>query len=380
MRKLIFLIFMISIYGCDSNNYTGQSMEDTVLIDFSKELNKVNFSELISDEFKVVQLESTENSLIGHVNKVLFQDEYIFVFDWHMAKSIFMFSNSGKFIRKIGESGPGPEELEGPSDFFIDDNLIYILDMGINIKIFNFEGEFVKSQRVDSIGAVNFIKLSGAEIYGFIGGNADHNLKITNGDFNVIHSYFPYQNRDLDKIIINPLYRNESDGKIIYRRNLNDTLYQITSKGDLMPYRFFDFGDKSIRNTQIDPATEKGEILQYKTGSSAQIQFYRESNLAGYLVFEIDNQYWITIHSKLSGKTKIFKYTSFINDLTFEKRSYPIGVDKDYFVYVIEPEFLLEGIEKNSENGNAVHPKIKEIVNQIQEDSNPILLYVKFDF
>jgi hypothetical protein len=285
MKKLISLILIIVIYGCGLNGSKKKPLDETVLIDFSKELNKVNFSDLISDDFKVVQLESTDESLIGQVNKVLIQDGYIFVFDWNKAKSIFMFSDTGKFIRKIGKFGPGPEELGGPIDFFIEDNLVYILDMGINIKIIDFDGNFVESQKINSIGAVQFIKLNGNEIFGFISGNGKHNLEITDGDFNVLNSYFPYQNRDIDLMITNPLYRSDFDNKTVYRRNLNDTLFQITPEGTLLPYRFFDFGEKSIRNTLINPASDTGEAFQNKIKFSSQIMAYYESNSYGFLAF-----------------------------------------------------------------------------------------------
>ncbi len=379
MKAISLIVLVFILFACTTKSGSEKQEVETVTIDLSQELDKLNLSDLIAEDIRIIPLETTDRSLIGKVSKVLATADYIFILDMLMAQSIFMFSKDGKFIRKIGESGPGPKEIGRPIDFFIENQEIFVLDMETHIKTFDFEGNFIESREVNPRGGIGFSKLNGSGVFAFITGNADFNLDITDHDFKVIHSYFPYQNRRIDAGIINPLFRNEADGTLIYRRNMNDTLYSINSGGELIPYRMFDFGNKSIRQDLL-PKEEDDPFWNNQMNAFAQIWYYFETASHGYLAFALNEEFWTGLHSKNTGEVKLFKRTSLWNDVTLENNSYPVGVFQDHMIFLVEPRNIIKGIADASADPTLGHPKVRELAKNLDPDSNPVLLLVKYDF
>jgi hypothetical protein len=74
----------------------------------------------------------------------------IYVMDWKES-CIYVFSEFGRYLRKIGRPGAGPGELDGLTDFLVADNYI-VASCGMNRRISTFDkdGQFIKSQAAPS--------------------------------------------------------------------------------------------------------------------------------------------------------------------------------------------------------------------------------------
>jgi hypothetical protein len=381
MNKQLVLGFLFFLFfSCEESEFISEDFKDRIEIDFSQKLSNVKLSEISAKNSRLIALETSPKSIVARVDKVLVTDDYIFILDMLVSRTIFMFSKNGEFIRKIGDFGLGPEEIEGPIDFFIDDSKLYILDMGIRVKVFDLEGKFLESDNVLSLGAIKFQKVANSDIFCFVSGMDDYNLKVTDKNFKIISSYFPYQNPYYDAGIVNPIYKSQIDGSLIFRRNLNDTLFRIDNNGIKSPYRYFDFGSKSVINSGLDPIKDVGDLFWSKLVPYSMIWYYYESNSHGLLGFRLDDELWFYIHSKNSSKVShLIKRSLLINDLTFEQESYPIAVDGDYIVFLVESPNYIRGL---SQSDNEVENYFfeKEDLKTIDYESNPLLLFVKFNF
>ena len=102
---------------------------------------------------KAIKLETTEDSFIGNIDKLLIdKNSEIFIGDYFSSKKIIRFTRNGKFINCYGRKGQGPGEYVQIMGFTIDpgDNIILLTPY----KLIKFEknGEFIKEIRMNYSG------------------------------------------------------------------------------------------------------------------------------------------------------------------------------------------------------------------------------------
>ena len=135
---VLFLVFMF--YSCKNEEY-GDLMEIT--FDIGKN-NTITLSE-ITEEITSIKLELTDESMINSdmVSKVLLCDSIVFIAE---PGQLLIFDIKGKFIRSIGSKGQGPGEFIFLKDFTFDEKnkIIYIIDQGLQIISYDFNGNFLK--------------------------------------------------------------------------------------------------------------------------------------------------------------------------------------------------------------------------------------------
>ena len=116
--------------------------------DLLKNRREVNLSE-IAESAEYIELETTDESLLGPIANAIFTKEFIFVEQYD--RPLAQFDMSGKFIRHIGRLGKGPEEYTMIREFSIDEERrkIYIQPNYIRvIQVYSFEGNFLKTIRL----------------------------------------------------------------------------------------------------------------------------------------------------------------------------------------------------------------------------------------
>lgn len=79
------------------------------------------------DTVIAVRLETTEESLVGVVDKVIVVDSCMYVLDKFKTKSVKRFTLEGKYLNVIGQYGEGPEMQREVTDFCISENEVLIL-------------------------------------------------------------------------------------------------------------------------------------------------------------------------------------------------------------------------------------------------------------
>ncbi len=95
-------------------------------------------------EVKIVKLETTNESLLDEIRKVIITDSFIYIFDDFQGGGIVVFEKDGKFIKRI-PNGRGPGELIRLYDIAFDShNDRLIAYQHSYLLYFNALGEFIK--------------------------------------------------------------------------------------------------------------------------------------------------------------------------------------------------------------------------------------------
>ncbi len=345
-------------------------------VNLNDEIKSVQFSELVREAAKFIFLETNETCLIGKIDKVIFTEKYIYILDTFISEAVFIFDKEGKFVKKLASQGEGPNEYIRPMDIVVEEEKVWILDNGRTIKIFDFSGTKVDEIDLTTFSAIKFDSLKEAKVFAFISGDIDDNLIIADKNGGKIGSYFPYLSRRVVRVIINPIFKNYSDDKIIYRREFNDTLYAINSDGLLNPYIHINYGEYTLgKEFDVDNLSDEN-LKKY----SLTLNYYENLNNE-YLVFSQNNDFWIRIYDKAGDISKLFKYTTYENDLTIEKDSYIIGTTKDHFIYQVNPNSLKPHEESiNSSENKLLSPEFLDNLSKLKADDNPVLMLVAYDF
>ena len=121
MKKIFFCVGIIFVlFSCTSDN-GGEVASKVSVIKLPLEKSNMNLkmSDVV-DSICYVSLETDTVCLVGQIDKLIPMDTAFIVVDKDIARSIYVFNREGRFIRKIGKSGPGPEEYLGIEDVCLD--------------------------------------------------------------------------------------------------------------------------------------------------------------------------------------------------------------------------------------------------------------------
>lgn len=128
------LVLLLSAFSAGGQ---GKSVELKIGV---KDLKERNLSD-IAEKVEYIQLETTEQSLIGKMKNVLINNHSIYII--RPEREVLQFSKNGKFLRKIGSIGKGPHEYIYASCATDGENL-YLLSPEARILKYDRNGKFVE--------------------------------------------------------------------------------------------------------------------------------------------------------------------------------------------------------------------------------------------
>lgn len=155
----VLTIILINISGCSSISEKEINSKISKILPTLPNLNlitvdldtlelKVGRYSDIYDQINYVPLETNDHNLIGTIEDIQLYNDTLYILDSKSAKSIFVFTLDGKFIRRIGKVGRGPGEWLSPSSFTILEGLhkLFILDNSYQkIFVFSTKGSFIQT-------------------------------------------------------------------------------------------------------------------------------------------------------------------------------------------------------------------------------------------
>ena len=145
---------LLSIIGCRQeikNNSTDGivNVDDSTKIIKIGEINEnqiIKFSD-IYNTINFVRLETKDECLIGRIDKIVATRDKFVILDTSSAKMVFVFSNNGTFLNKIGSNGRGPLDYDEPNDIAYDeqrDELLVLCHNRQTILKFKLDGTFIE--------------------------------------------------------------------------------------------------------------------------------------------------------------------------------------------------------------------------------------------
>jgi hypothetical protein len=391
MHLLILQLLTLSTIALKSN-----FAESAKIIDAEPFLYKVNIETNIGNvkvlnlsdvgkEIRYIPLETTPISLITEIQDVEFSSSFIFVGD---IDKLLQFDINGKFIRKIGSQGRGPQDYLSVLNFCIDEKAeeIYILNLN-SFLIFDFEGNFKKSYKLTFRPAQ--ISLSNEEgilfhLPNISSPSADNTTSwvLTNKQGIVMQRFkntLRRYNLPGFSIAKTPFYK--FGDSVHFMEFAVDTLYYLDGT-QKMPHAVFYLG-----NLKMDPDPLITYAAREEVSKRLRDKFYIHLARENYRYIFIDlakglsTSHLNLIFNKTTSETIVLKDNGFQNDLDGGILFWPKFVFNDnILVSYIESFELLKILKQRHSDKSKTKSMSKQLVSlskSISEESNPVLIVVK---
>ncbi len=250
--SILITIILLSLIGCSDKNKSDNSE----ILNYSKEIvngittivndNKPSEPSLNIELKKIAEIsglneDSIDSALFVRAYDIQMDDRGNFYILDGQKSHIFIFSNTGTFIKKFGREGSGPGEFNNAYSFLVANDFIYIPDFSSSkISKFDLEGTFSENMTFENMSIPNNLikfgenKFVGSQGFGFsftdgIWKNRI-SLEIYNKDFSIVKQVIDYEDElDFSKPF-NPLNIQIPFGcsdKEIFLSENNDDNYQI---------------------------------------------------------------------------------------------------------------------------------------------------------
>lgn len=351
MRNCLFLIilFVCSCSISDKQNF-GE-----IKVSVEEASSEVFLSSFI-DNYKLIPLETTDDNLIAHIDKVKIDEDEIFILD-KTNNAIFVFGVDGGFHKSLFNVGNGPGEYVQLMDFDIQGDTLFALDFGKRCVLmydmdFNyidkFNYEFFSAQIAVNDTSIYLYNLKSKDegdykcsVFDRKGNKiTEEFLRPKSGEvFNFIEfNAFCKQN---DQIYVSPIFSN-----YIYSGNNFQIQYHLNFENRKFP------DDLNIEEQNVsDPD------FNYVVKNN----YYISSR---YLIFDyfVQGQRAFCVLDKLNNKLNIGVVE---NDLIQGYRFFPRWGDEKYLIEEISAEILREDFPDFLKSMN---------LQNLSSDANPVIL------
>lgn len=197
----------------------------------------------------ILPLETTSEALIGSYDKILMNDTVICIVDQRKEKTIFIYSNDGKYKTKICRLGRGPKEYVGLDDVLLKKDSLLILDRA-NRKLlyFGLNGDFYREVKFKKYRPIPFAVLDNARFVFYVGmpGHSEQNAEVIVTDLwgNTLRQYVerPHLTDKQGRFHL-PDYFAVNDHGVFFIPVFEDKIYQLQS--DTIK-EIFDFAFKNL--------------------------------------------------------------------------------------------------------------------------------------
>ena len=377
LESFFFFSFFLFLAGC-GNQSKPVSVEQEIITPLSAG-NAVNDLLPYIDSVEVVPLETTGKALIGLVGKILLLPNGNVLIK--STASMFMFSPEGKFLFQIGKNGRGPEEYLTIDDVCLsqDARELWILGGCEIVKYSTETGQFIRKTTLELPEICNGFDAiaSGPGHSAFLYYCPQMDENNFSEDFYCLYRY-DEQGRILQKFLPRKDYglnialiTQASDNRYILRPQDSDNICYYLSDSLPVPRVKIDFGKETIKNRY-----------------SSDLQTYLRSDYYKMPVYIYDTRDYFYFSYCGPEATDCYCIHSFKNNktITWERKGDDAdgmfmigGSDKDFFYGIYNDYRDWDEILLNRQD------LLKRVIIQkthlrIPEDSNPLLVKVKFKF
>jgi len=392
------------ITACENKKASFSPDDYLHVIDLNKTVAEIKFSELLVSATPIV-LETTNESLIGTITKVIATPEYLIVLDGDIANALFLFKKDGTFVHKFGHIGNGPGEYSMIWDFCYDNTTgtVYMLDWGTNrVNLYDIHtGSFLKSIQLQ-----------------YNNNSFSQYLYYQNGDLYTDLKYFDDENKNEQYLLSR---RNLSTGEIeeswfdlkTYSKNIDYPGSKhpfLFGNGNSFKFNtFFMDGIMSVENGEITPflcftpeyTVNMADLKKLDKNIDFMVAFHlsvrnKVHNINAYFEHKdlILLDFFLTTYAGAvtikkviyNQKTRESKYVTGIGDLFYKENDSDSDIPKygaqfigydDNGLYATQYGQTVSNLKKLLDN-DLINENFKSAIANMEDDANPFLLYYEF--
>lgn len=405
VNKILFCILLFVLFSCKNENHKVDRGEI-----FIANLDSTCTSEFkYSDLYKKVTAIILDNKevMLTEISKMLVYKDKLYLLD-RRAQGVYAFCKDGSFVCKFGNLGAGRDEYVSCNDFGInaDAGEIYIYDMAKHRihKYDIFSASYKESIIIDKSIDIDYIMCNSGCLYAAQASNRNeekesiyyllYQIDVKSGK--KIAQWFDavYYNKGWnDELIHGNIFYNIRENKDLFVLGLMDTIMCI--KGDaVFPFlaieseRLVQKEDflKDEKVPTSNPRVRGKRMMSLLTRLSAQNKIYQISD-----VFECDSMLYFSCMGRIlyfvqydEKKRIAFTYSRVANDVLF--RMIPEYFQLPKFLcadsmggyYYISNDNLAElkyFIDEDNISEKLIN---RESIKELNEDSNPVILYYEY--
>lgn len=405
VNKILFCILLFVLFSCKNENHKVDRGEI-----FIANLDSTCTSEFkYSDLYKKVTAIILDNKevMLTEISKMLVYKDKLYLLD-RRAQGVYAFCKDGSFVCKFGNLGAGPDEYVSCNDFGInaDAGEIYIYDMAKHRihKYDIFSASYKESIIIDKSIDIDYIMCNSGCLYAAQASNRNeekesiyyllYQIDVKSGK--KIAQWFDavYYNKGWnDELIHGNIFYNIRENKDLFVLGLMDTIMCI--KGDaVFPFlaieseRLVQKEDflKDEKVPTSNPRVRGKRMMSLLTRLSAQNKIYQISD-----VFECDSMLYFSCMGRIlyfvqydEKKRIAFTYSRVANNVLF--RMIPEYFQLPKFLcadsmggyYYISNDNLAElkyFIDEDNISEKLIN---RESIKELNEDSNPVILYYEY--
>ncbi len=372
-HQLCYLICLL-IWGTSCQGPKNQSDLSHLTIYSFDEAAPLDAKDFVEKQ-RYVLLSVEEEALFKRVDKLLAINDQFYLFDHINNSGVLVFDAQGNFIRKIGDFGEGPYQLNGIEDFQVRPNgEVLVLDAIENkIIVYTPEGNWVDTISIP-VNAGGFIETETGWLIAINKDNQNDAIanypKVGNFDtsFTLDSLYFGYAaTGENANVYYHAGLLSHSSGFIGYNRPPDDTIRLFSSTGKLEQQILIDFGDKKLPDHVVNDLMLDDELkkngLDYRY---LQLPVTIANNMVFGLIVSTNNDSW-TFAINLTTKKLHANKIDFSN-LHIGSLFLPTAVtSSEELVTLIEPILF----EYESHPGN--YPE--EVISHFENEGSVLLLH-----
>ena len=372
MDKIIIIIALFLFSSCSSQKENQEHNSIYSYADLKEYSTTITRSEdFLTLPLEYVELETTDNSLVGYVERIVVNDSLIYI---KSDGSLHLFERNGKFRNSIGRVGQGPKEVISIFDFAVDaeNQEVYILDLqGQKINVYKNDNTFLRSIPCKEEGifrhveiykgevCFTYMNLMGNEVCKFRSMDKEGNTRCISANDVKFESLQPFAVSDCKTM-------QQTEIGLLVRQNFNDTIYTYHPEKNELTLRYaFDFDNLKLSYELLRDL----ETFKRHEGSIAYIPDITETNKHVFVDMVVCKRKEKYIIDK---KTKTFFQPQHLEKgLYIENGSHyfwPKYYTNETMIDFLPADYLMEKKEE------ITHPLLKSIVERMEEDSNPVLM------
>ena len=231
MKKIFDILLLSLVTLCSCSQVTKKEVQDnnTKIEINTRVVNKKEFS--IIDRQMILLDNSDNQSLFSSIAKLQMKDGYIYILSDRGIPVIYMFDNSGKFVRTIGKTGNGPGEYGRIRDFNVKGNRIYIYDdrMRRLVSYLIHTGEHLSTSKTPFFARA-FSLLNNGDFLFVLPKSQEHKkVVVTDSAYNIKNEWIDFDKDDLDNRSRASLLQ-ENSSVISYVQAGSNTLYLFSKE------------------------------------------------------------------------------------------------------------------------------------------------------
>jgi hypothetical protein len=381
MKQTILIVTCFYIFfSCKSreDNIFETKALYTVDVDKLKHRDTVYTSSFFKNVRPII-LEDHDEALIGEVQWIQAFDDYILIFDFVIAKKLFVFDKNGKFLRQIGRTGRGPGEYIQVIDFCIDPERrdIYLLDSGARkVLKYNLDtGEYINSTDLPKNDVhPSLIAYAYDRLYlkiNYYGQKKENDNLLMEFDLKT-EKYTDYisskkWNLDWDgNVFSRHSFFLSQQPPLKYAELFMNTVFAI-EKDSIYPYFTLHTKDWIKKITDKKEEYDKGITQAY------HIRNYFEYEDYIYLKYDYRRDQYTVIYNKKTNEAKIYDFS--YNDLLFAKG---YSIPEYYYIdYQVSKAYGFMNFVFDSKNYEFVSSldKREELLELLKSDNERIVVF-----